>query len=435
MALIDQREAAALLTGCCAGQVGTGGRCEHETVARPPIVLRDPGTLADDGVLGRELQDELALMAGTPLRSGHAIRILVDGTESFGAMLELVRTADAEILFENFIFRSDAVGTAFARALRHRDEDGLDVRVVHDPAGAVMARRPPIDLLFRGSTVDVRWFNLSLPSTRARQLGRDHRKLVIADRGRMVAGGICLADPWVGNCVRHCTWRDSALLVSGPSVADAASTFDEIWARSRQLLANLPRLPPESVPTPAPDDGDVPVRIITDLGRSRSTERVLERVFEAAKRDILITNPYFIPPDGLAAALVRAARRGVRVNVLVPGRNNHPIAGLSVEERTGALLEAGVTVHRWRGPMIHAKSVVVDGEWTLVGSSNLDHLSLRRNAELNVEVHGTAVGHAMTELFWEDCRLSDQVTPSQWRSRSRLRRLATRAALRLRRWQ
>lgn len=405
MALTDQREAAALLTRCCAGYAGHHEPCEHGPVDRAPLVVRDPGAIRDDGVLGKEVQRELALIAGSPLRRGHGIRILVDGTESFGAMLELVRTAEHEIMFENFIFRSDAVGTTFARALRDRDEDGLDVRVVHDPAGAVMARRPPIDLLFRGSAVDVRWFNFRLPSTQARQLGRDHRKLVVADRARMVAGGICLADPWVGNCVRHCTWRDSALLVSGPAVADAAATFDQVWSRSRRILVDAPRPAPGSMPLRNPEDGDVPVRIIADLGPSRPTERVLEHVFEAAKREILITNPYFIPPDGLATALGRAARRGVHVNVLVPGRNNHPIAGLSVEECTGALLEAGVTVYRWGGPMIHAKSVVVDGEWTLVGSSNLDHLSLRRNAELNVEVHGTAVGHAMTELFWDDCRL------------------------------
>lgn len=137
---------------------------------------------------------------------------------------------------------------------------------------------------------------------------------------------------------------------------------------------------PFSSPVQRPELGDVPARIIADLGPFRRTEQVLERVFQAAQREILITNPYFIPPDRLVAALARASRRGVHVHVLVPGKNNHPVAGLSIEERAGVLLDAGVLVYRWGGPMIHAKSVVVDGTWTLVGSSNLDHLSLRRNS-------------------------------------------------------
>lgn len=438
MTSTHHQDAAALLARCCIGQTGDGRSCGHENGTRASAVFRDPGALPRDGVLAVELQEELARIAGMPVRRGHEVRVLVDGAESFGAMLGLVRTATSEIIFENFIFRSDSVGRAFAHELRARDAEGLDVRVVHDPAGAVMARRLPIDLAFRGSTVDVRWFNLGPPSGRVRRLGRDHRKLVVADRTRIVAGGICLADPWVGNCVRHCTWRDSALLVSGPAAADAASTFDDVWGRSRQLLPTSPRPHPIAqplVPSPRLEVGAVPVRIVADLGAARTTERLLERVFRAARREILITNPYFIPTDRILTALVGAAHRGIQVQVLVPGRNNHPLAGLSVEERVRALLDAGVRVYRWGGPMIHAKSVVVDRQWTLVGSSNLDHLSLTRNAELNVEVHGTAVGNAMADLFRDDCRQSTLVTTAQWHARPRIRRFATRAALHLRRWQ
>jgi len=181
--------------------------------------------------------------------------------------------------------------------------------------------------------------------------------------------------------------------------------------------------------------GDVPVRVIADLGAVRRTQALLERVVDAARREILVTSPYFIPPPRLVSALVRAASRGVEVAILIPGRNNHPVAGLSAEERLGPLLEQGVEVFRWRGAMIHAKSVVVDGEWTLVGSSNLDALSLGRNAELNVEIHGTAVGGIMARMFRDDCGESMPFTLGDWRHRPRLRRVAGRLASALAAWQ
>ena len=121
--------------------------------------------------------------------------------------------------------------------------------------------------------------------------------------------------------------------------------------------------------------------------------------------------------------------------VLIPGQNNHIVAGLSSEERLGTLLERGVRVFRWRGPMIHSKSVVVGGAWAFVGSSNLDALSLERNAEINVEIHGTAPAERLAELFREDCAISDRFTPTDWRSRRPLRKLAVKLASRLATWQ
>ncbi len=432
--LIEREDAAALLRHCCVGQTRDDESCSHTLATSPHPTIRDAGALSGEGVLAPSVQRDIAGVTGSPLRGGHAVRILSDGTDSFGAMLDLVRTAREDIRFENFIFRADAVGRVFASELRARDDEGVRVRVVHDPVGALMAGKRPIDLLFRGSTVEVRLFNLEFPTLESRRLGRDHRKLVLADGSRMIAGGICLADPWVGNCVRHCTWRDSAVLVEGAAAADAAAAFDEVWGLSRRLFGRPSRseLRP---PRPQRHEGDIPVRVIADLGRSRPTARVIERSIEAARREVLITNPYFIPPDSIGHALAGAARRGVEVAVLVPGRNNHAVAGLSGEERAGALLRHGVHIYRWGGTMIHAKSIVVDGEWTLIGSSNLDHLSLNKNAELNVEIHGTAVGRTMAELFREDCRQSTRVTRDDWEGRSRARRIATRAALRLRRWQ
>jgi len=177
------------------------------------------------------------------------------------------------------------------------------------------------------------------------------------------------------------------------------------------------------------------VRVLADLGRRRPTRGVLEHAIDASEREVLITTPYFVPPPALRSSLHHALSRGVEVSLLLPGRNNHPIVGLSAEHGLGGLLEDGARVFLWSGAMLHAKSVVIDGAWTLIGSSNLDALSLDRNTELNIEIHGRAVAEAMAELFREDCASSTPLTVDAWRRRSRIRRVAARVAWSLRAWQ
>lgn len=436
--LSERDEAAELLRRCCAGQQRgrSAEACDHAPPPPTPSpVIRDPGRLSDTGVLAPGVLRDLETLTGSDVLRGNAVRPLANGIDSFGAMLELVRTATEELRFENFIFRADDVGQTFADELAARAAEGVRVRVLHDPAGALMARTRPADLLFRRTGVDVRLYNLNWPTRRSRALGRDHRKIVVADASKFVAGGICLADPWAGHCIRHCTWRDSAVCVEGPAAATAAHTFDGAWRHGRSLLSRRTDMLEARPPAPPSPAGDVPVRVISEMGPHRRLRRVLERVLGAARTEICITNPYFLPPEGLARVLLDAVGRGVHVEILLPGRNNHPVAGLSSEQLLGPLLRGGVRVFRWRGVMLHAKSLVVDREWTLVGSSNLDSFSLRRNAELNVEIHGSAVGETMARLFRDDCAGSDPYGLTEWRARSRPRRLLGRAASTLRRWQ
>lgn len=243
----------------------------------------------------------------------------------------------------------------------------------------------------------------------------------------MVVGGLCIADLWVGNCVSRCTWRDSAILVEGESVAQAAGEFESMWwtgapraSRTRPLersrAANGTTIDPQ---------GEVPVRVLADGPNRRCLEEILVEVILAAREEILITNPYFVPTLRVVGALATAARRGVNVELLLPHSGDHPIVDLAAEHLLMELLRDGVTVRYWTGPMIHAKTLVVDGRWSLIGSSNLDMFSLRRNAELNVEVHGAALGEQMVEVFRRDCERSVPFTYAEWRSRPRRRRWVT----------
>lgn len=389
------------------------------------------------GPLSTEVLERLREICGAAPTLDNRVRLLVDGVQAYTAMLDLVEAADEEVLFENFIFRADAVGTAFADALRGRAEQGIDVRVLHDPFGSLMSLRAPIGFRFRRSPVRVRVYNPPRPTAGFIRQGRDHRKLVVQDRRRMITGGMCLADVWLGNCVSTCTWRDSAVLVEGEAARETARDFERVWKLGRSFTPRTKGASGAARPRgPRPQSwGSVPVRVVADQPGLRRVQRMLVEVFSAADSEILITNPYFVPPTPLAEALREAARRGVATHLLVPGHSNHHWVGLSSEHVVGPLLAAGVKVWRWKGPLIHAKTIVVDRCWSLVGSTNLDPLSLRRNAELNVEIHGPRFGEQMADLFFRDVGLATPFAHGDWLHRPLHRRWLTRAATLGKSWQ
>lgn len=414
-------EVRALLQRCCHLCEGlTQCACDRSASAAYPEVA-DPGALHPDGPLAPDVQARIAHIAGAEITRGNRVGLLIDGVQSFTAMLDLVRDAERSLRLENFIFRRDPVGLAFAKELRRRADEGVDVRVLFDWLGSLHRFRGPIRAHFLGSTVRARAYNPPAPSLEFLGKGREHRKSMVADERRAVVGGLCLADVWAGNCVERCTWRDSSVLVAGDAVLRVSRAFDELWGGPGEDAGRRGG----GISKPA---GSVPVRVIADRPGEGRIERVLVEVVDAARREVLITNPYVVPTAPLAGALRKAAERGVDVRLLLPASSDHRILDLASEHLLGPLLASGVRVWRWRGPMIHAKTVVADGSWSLVGSSNLDTLSLRRNEELNLEIHGARFGRQMTDTFRRDLERSDELAADQWRSRGPVRTLAARVA-------
>ncbi len=397
--------------------------CEQRT--QPPFeVIESPGRLDPIGPLDPQLQAQLTKVSGRSLTCTNRVRLLRDGADTFTAMLDLIESADQEILLENYIIRADAVGHAYGRVLRQRAQEGVDVRILHDPFG------DPLSLFslhwrFGHSPARLSIYNPPRPTLRYLRAWRDHRKLLVQDRTRLVAGGLCIADLWLGNCVRSCTWRDSAVLVEGGAAAHAAEAFERLWQDAFALTwrRRAPTVPPMPVSVVG---GEVPVRVLADEPGRRCTERTLLAVIAAARAEVLITNQYCVPTAPVADALVSARRRGVDVQLILPPASHPFFVGLATEHLLGRLLEAGITVWHWRGVMMHAKTIVVDRCWSLVGSTNLDALSLRRNAEINVEIHGSAVGEQMAQMFATDRADCVPFSLEDWRARSGWRRVVTR---------
>ncbi len=369
---------------------------------------------------------ELAAIAESPVRFGNQVRILRDGALAFPAMLAAIRAARTSVCFEKFILADDATGADFARALERSQARGARVRVLYDPVGTLLVRGGSVARRLRPAHVEARPFRpLSplAPWSWFRLRHRDHRKLLVCDARNAVVGGICIADHWAPAERGGSGWRDTALAVRGPVVADLQVAFERMWRRARDLPTT------DAAPGPASEPrGEAAALAVGDRPGTGRVAATYAWLADHAEDSIELTDAYFVAPPLVTDALIRAARRGVRVRLLVPGRNNHPVMGLAARRIYAPLLDAGAEVHEWGGVMLHAKTAVVDGVITLVGSSNLDPLSLRRNYELNVLVSDPATGQRMRELFAGDLAEATPVVAAEWARRPLRARAAERLA-------
>jgi cardiolipin synthase len=373
---------------------------------------------------------DMAAIAQAPLRFGNAVRILRDGALAFPTMLAMIRAARRSVCFENFIMAHDATGEQFAAALERARRRGVVVRVLYDPVGTLLVRGGPVARRLKRSRIAARAFrplSLTAPWSWLRLRHRDHRKLLVVDEAYAAVGGLCIADHWAPAEKGGGGWRDTAVLVRGPAVADLQVAFDRMWRRARRPIPETRTLEQPAAPT-LPARGEATVMVVGDRPGTGRVAALYEWLADHAEESIELTDAYFVAPPRVLQALIRAARRGVRISVLLPGRNNHPVAGLAARRIYEPLLLAGAEIHEWSGVMLHAKTAVVDGFITLVGSSNLDPLSLHRNYELNVLIADPVTGQAMRQLFASDLEHAATVATPEWQRRPWWHRMAEHAA-------
>lgn len=379
----------------------------------PESSLLQPGVIA-----------ELSRLACAPARAVGDVGLLRDGGEAFPAMIDLIEGAKSEVLFENFIFAGDATGQRFARALGAARRRGVDVRVLYDPVGTMMVRGGSIAGALAQERVVARPFrpvSPIAPWTWWRLRHRDHRKTLTVDRSSAVVGGLCISDNWAPHGDGGHNWRDTALLVRGEIAADVATAFEMMWERS----GGAEVLPPPVTADPSPAPCGI---VAADRPGAHHVAAIYELLASRARESLAITDAYLVTPERVVAAFEAAAKRGVRVSFLLPGTNNHPVAGASARRLYARLMAAGAAIYEWRGVMVHAKTAVADGEVVLVGSSNLDPLSMTRNYELNLLVASRDVGARMQETFERDLRGARRIIPEEWARRPFWQKAAESAA-------
>lgn len=336
---------------------------------------------------------------------GNSARLLIDGTQAFPAWLEAIGRAERYIHLENYIIRDDRTGRYFREALAERAAAGVKVSVLYDWVGC-WATPQRFWTPLREAGAEVRAFAPLSARDPLNVLRRDHRKLVTVDGSYASVAGMCIGDQWAGDPGAGVpAWRDTGVEFRGPVAAAMDGAFARTWSEAGDPL------PPEEVADPgqAERQGDVAVRVVEgEPGRSR-IYRLSQIVTVGVVRRLWITDPYFVAPPAMTEALAAAARDGVDVRVIVPAYNNWPVVGGFSRAGYRPLLEDGVRLFEWEGPMIHAKTAVADGVWSRVGSSNLNLASLLGNWELDAAILDRDFGREMERLFERDMAASVEV--------------------------
>jgi cardiolipin synthase len=350
-----------------------------------------------DGILGR--------VSDAPLRENNGFSLLKNGPDTYDDWLTAIARAKRWIHLDNYIIANDEVGNRFARALSAKAREGVRVRVLHDWFGCMDVPRSFWGSM-REAGVEVKAVNPPASGPPLGVIRRDHRKLLAVDGEYASTGGVCIADGWlVRSPDTGLPYRDTAVSVRGPVVADINRAFTSLWG---ELVGELPE---SERPEPGAIDaaGTTSARLVVQEPRKMRTLRMLELLTAGVQERLWITDPYFLSMPILTQSLMATARAGVDVRVLNPATVD--IAWIGRASRAGyqQFLEAGVRIFEYGGPMIHAKTLVADGWLSKVGSTNLNFSSLAANWEIDLVVEDEDFARQMEELFEDDVSKSREV--------------------------
>ncbi|HUP48684.1 MAG TPA: cardiolipin synthase [Thermoanaerobaculia bacterium] len=350
-------------------------------------------------------------LTGSPLSAGNAVTILKNGVQIFPALLAAIRNARRTINLEFYIFWDGEIAREFAEALAERARAGVQVKVILDAVGSA-GMSPTLIEFMRRNGIDLEWYHPLRWYTLSRVNHRTHRKLLIVDGEIGFSGGVGIADKWLGDADATDHWRETVVRVEGPVVTQMQCAFMDNWIKSRgELLAGL-----DYFPTIEPRGAHLTQVSKSSPSEGSSTVKLLYIIsIVSARRSIYISNAYFVPDPDTRRALEGAVRRGVDVRVIVPGQYvDVPIVRQASRWLYEGMLRRGIRIFEYEPTMMHAKTMVVDGLWSTVGSSNFDDRSFRLNDEVNVNIYDAGIAGRMEQMFLEDLDRSREITLPKW---------------------
>jgi cardiolipin synthase len=337
------------------------------------------------------------------------------GDDLYADMLAAIDGAQRQVLFETYIWKGDELGQRFKTALAQAADRGVEVYCIYDGFANLVVpprfkRFPPGMKVLRYPVYAAGWRPFDL-----RRYGRDHRKILVVDESVGFVGGYNVGSAFATE------WRDTHVRVTGPGVWDLKRAFADFWNLNRRRLFGASERPLllETASTWEPT-----IRFHRNVPRlwMFPIRAMYLEAIARASRNIWITTAYFLPDPDFADALTDAARRGVDVRLLIPAKSNHVVSDWISRGYFSQLLEAGVTVLRYRDAMVHAKTATIDGTWSTVGTANIDRLSLTGNYEINVEIIDPALAESLERIFRVDESNSLELTQSEWEARDIYRR-------------
>jgi cardiolipin synthase len=372
------------------------------------------------------LRSHLAFMesiSGTPLVAGNRVTLLVDNRDTASAMLETIRGARDHINLETFMFNDDEGGRTFADLLLQKQSEGVQAQLIYDSSGCWDTPAAFYQRLRNGG-VEALEFNPINP-LRVRDewslTERDHRKILVVDGRIAFTGGVNIGSfsskslPGGPHDEKGGTpWRDTEAMVQGPAVAGFQRIFMETWAR--QKGPELPRR--DYFPLLEPEGNDL-VRVIASTpGESnRLNYMMYVSAVTHARRFVHLTQAYFVPDEEMVKALCEAAARGVDVKIIIPSHTDSWMVDYAAQSYFTSLLKSGVKLYIGRGAVVHAKTAVVDGVWSTVGSTNFDLWSFLRSDEVNAEILSPEFAEEMEGLFMQELAQSEELLLEAWESR------------------
>lgn len=382
------------------------------------------------GISDPLFERSMVLFTGTTLHTGNAIRILVNGDNSYPPLWDDLRSATESITLQTYFFKPGRMADTLAGIIRERASAGVRVLFLFDAFGSQGLSDGYLDSL-RAAGVNVasfrpvHWYSLH------KAQHRSHIRVVVVDGRVGYTGGFGIADDWYGDGRSANQWRDTNVRFTGPAVAQLQATFAAGWVEATgDLISGDVFFPPE----PRCSDSAQLAGLFHSAPTIGSTPagRFVALTIAGARERLYITNSYFVPDDDIAEMLVRAARRGVDVRVLTAGeKSDVKITRWAGRGRYEKLLEGGVRIYEYQPAMMHAKTLVADGLWSSVGTMNFDNRSMVFNDESNLLVLDPAIGAAMDSLFLDDIGYASEITLPVFARRGLVARARERAALTL----
>lgn len=342
----------------------------------------------------------------------HKWQFYTDSQSAWDAMLADIRNAEHSIELEQFILSADTIGFQFIEALKERALKGIKVRILCDEVGSFGLSRSPILTSIIEAGIEIKFFNSIVPwspNNQALWYFRDHRKILLVDDKVGYTGGVC-----IGDTMRN--WRESSVRIEGSVVLDMMASYEVMWHKSYHKIKYYTQSKAQ-----AKSDGAKSFNFVSNspLPDKHYLYREFIRAIREARHYIYLTTPYFLPDSRLLKGLKRAVGRGVEVRILVPHTTNYKILDLGMSTFFYDLLTHGIKIFQYpKSKFIHAKTGVVDGSWSTIGSMNLDNLSLRYNFEGNIVSTDRKFTFDLEKQFLDDLKDSPELSLKAWQNRS-----------------
>ncbi|MCD2469347.1 phospholipase D-like domain-containing protein [Streptomyces sp. MBT42] len=377
------------------------------------------------------LRRRLERLIGIAATEGNSLTALRNGDEIFHAMLAAIRGAEHTVDMMTFVYWRGDIAHEFAEALAERARAGVRVRLMLDGFGSRLIEKEELDLMSEAG-VDVSWFRKPLLLSPLKQNHRCHRKVLVIDERTAFTGGVGIAEEWCGDARNENEWRDTHVQVTGPAVDGLAAAFAQNWAECHdELFDDRDRF------VDGEHRGDSVVQVVRGSASFgwQDMQTLIRVVLESAEERVRLTTAYFAPDSYFTGLLCAAARRGVAVEILLPGpHTDKRVCQLAGQRYYEDLTACGVKIYQYQPTMLHAKTITVDGIASLVGSTNFNRRSLDHDEEVMLAVLDREFTATLDGHFDEDRSKSERIQRGRWKRRDLLQRAREAAVVPIRRF-